>query len=165
MCEAILLALPWFRYRSETILTIPPSPYERTSIGWIAVRSARYVARVSFSPLQKSLSYFTKLKLIEFHSAIRDCRFPHICSKIKVYRIPFLALRDENVVRLLGICSQHPKLMVVEYMENGDLHHFLSHQSPPYIGGEDMLTTEQLVHMAQQVLNQQPSSKRFLKRK
>ena len=87
----------------------------------------------------QSLIVAPKLKFTEFHSA----------------------LRDENVVRLLGICSQHPKLMVVEYMENGDLHHFLSHQSPPYIGGEDMLTTEQLVHMAQQVLNQLSSSKRF----
>ena len=55
------------------------------------------------------------------------------------------ALKDENVVRLLGICTEHPKSMVVEYMENGDLNEFLQGCTP------DVLTVNQMIHMSQQI--------------
>ena len=40
-------------------------------------------------------------------------------------------LKDPNIVRVLGICSQEePLCMIVEYMKYGDLHQFL-HQHVP----------------------------------
>ena len=41
--------------------------------------------------------------------------------------VKFMApLRHQHVVRLLGVCSMvQPKFMVIEYMENGDLHQYL----------------------------------------
>ena len=55
-------------------------------------------------------------------------------------------LKDENVVRLLGVCHEHPKLMVLEYMENGDLNQFLRQNE-----ASETLGLDQLLHMAQQI--------------
>ena len=67
-------------------------------------------------------------------------------------------LKHENVVRLLGICNEQPKLMVVEYMENGDLHQFLRKRKPcemqnPRISqmAPDILLLDTLFYMAQQI--------------
>ena len=67
-------------------------------------------------------------------------------------------LKDENVVRLLGVCYEQPKLMVVEYMENGDLNQFLKERRPAEGTfsrtseiGPLMLVNDQLIHMAQQI--------------
>lgn len=66
-------------------------------------------------------------------------------------------LKDENVVRLLGVCHEQPKLMVVEYMENGDLNQFLRDRKPDLRNcrtsqiGPNTLILDQLLHMAQQV--------------
>ncbi|EEC16624.1 discoidin domain receptor, putative, partial [Ixodes scapularis] len=40
-------------------------------------------------------------------------------------------LRDPNIVHVLGVCTRdEPLTMIVEYMENGDLHQFLQHHLP-----------------------------------
>lgn len=40
-------------------------------------------------------------------------------------------LRDPNIVHVLGVCTHdEPLTMIVEYMENGDLHQFLQHHLP-----------------------------------
>ena len=63
-------------------------------------------------------------------------------------------LKHENVVRLLGVCHDHPKLMVVEYMENGDLNNFLRERDPStrnYSNSEDLLKFEHLIYMSHQI--------------
>ena len=66
-------------------------------------------------------------------------------------------LKDENVVRLLGVCHEQPKLMVVEYMENGDLQQFLRNRKPDLKNcrtsqiGPNVLILDQLLYMAQQI--------------
>ena len=63
-------------------------------------------------------------------------------------------LKHENVVRLLGICSQGDIFMIMEYMENGDLNQYLRRHdiapldSPP---GENQLRPSQLLFMALQI--------------
>lgn len=40
-------------------------------------------------------------------------------------------LRDPNIVHVLGTCTkEEPLCMIVEYMENGDLHQFLRNHVP-----------------------------------
>jgi hypothetical protein len=43
--------------------------------------------------------------------------------------VKFMApLKHPNVVQLIGVCSMvEPRFMVIEYMENGDLHQYLQH--------------------------------------
>ena len=50
-------------------------------------------------------------------------------------------LKHENVVRLLGVCHDEPKLMVVEYMENGDLNMFLQGHIP-YQGPQNVRVSQ-----------------------
>ena len=69
-------------------------------------------------------------------------------------------LKHQNVVRLLGVCHDDPKLMVVEYMENGDLNMFLRNHVP-YRGPQDVrvsqiapnvLLQDTLLHMSTQIV-------------
>ena len=67
-------------------------------------------------------------------------------------------LKHENVVRLLGVCNDQPKLMVVEYMENGDLNQFLRRRNPCNVQNvrvsqipDDVLLLDTLYYMAQQI--------------
>jgi len=40
-------------------------------------------------------------------------------------------LKDPNIVRVLGVCTQdEPLCMIVEYMKYGDLHQFLQQHVP-----------------------------------
>ena len=65
-------------------------------------------------------------------------------------------LKNDNVVRLLGICSSGNPFILMEYVENGDLHQYLKKfeiaplESPP---GENHLSPSTLLHMALQVSN------------
>ena len=65
-------------------------------------------------------------------------------------------LKNDNVVRLLGICLSGNPFILMEYMENGDLHQYLKKfeiaplESPP---GENHLSPSTLLHMALQVAN------------
>ena len=74
-------------------------------------------------------------------------------------------LKHENVVRLLGVCNydasslSSDKLMVVEYMENGDLNQYLRDRHP-YESidnvrisqvSPDALLPDQLLHIAEQI--------------
>lgn len=68
-------------------------------------------------------------------------------------------LTNENVVRLLGICNERsPLLMVVEYMENGDLNQFLNKRKPCDMQNfrasqmaPDILSMDTLIHMSSQI--------------
>ncbi|XP_047134666.1 discoidin domain-containing receptor 2 isoform X1 [Hydra vulgaris] len=73
-------------------------------------------------------------------------------------------LKHENVVRLLGICNydtssaSSDKLMVVEYMENGDLNQYLRERHPVSADSvrisqisPDSLLPDQLLHIAEQI--------------
>ena len=65
-------------------------------------------------------------------------------------------LKNDNVVRLLGICPSGNPFILMEYMENGDLHQYLKKfeiaplESPP---GENQLSPSTLLYMALQVSN------------
>ncbi|XP_057317296.1 discoidin domain-containing receptor 2-like isoform X2 [Hydractinia symbiolongicarpus] len=67
-------------------------------------------------------------------------------------------LQHENVVRLLGVCKEPPVLMVVEYMENGDLNQFLRDRKPAQTDNvrisqvaSNVLLLDTLLHMIQQI--------------
>ena len=51
-------------------------------------------------------------------------------------------LRDDNIVRLLAISKDNPPFIVMEYMENGDLHQFLQDYEPAT--SDDLLEPNQL---------------------
>ena len=51
-------------------------------------------------------------------------------------------LKDDNIVRLLAISKDDPPFIVMEYMENGDLHQFLQDYEPSY--SDDILQANQL---------------------
>ena len=51
-------------------------------------------------------------------------------------------LKDDNIVRLLAVSKDDPPFIVMEYMENGDLHQFLQDYEPSY--SDDILQANQL---------------------
>ena len=51
-------------------------------------------------------------------------------------------LKDDNIVRLLAVSKDDPPFIVMEYMENGDLHQFLQEYEPSY--SDDILQVNQL---------------------
>ena len=51
-------------------------------------------------------------------------------------------LKDDNIVRLLAVSKDDPPFIVMEYMENGDLHQFLQEYEPSY--SDDILQANQL---------------------
>ena len=63
-------------------------------------------------------------------------------------------LNNDNVVRLLGICSSSDPFIIMEYMENGDLNQYLRKfeivplEAPP---GENQLPPSTLLYMALQI--------------
>lgn len=69
--------------------------------------------------------------------------------------IQFMArLRDENIVRLIAVCYNEPKFLVLEYMENGDMFQFLNQHdiaTPEPNLGMKQLEVSTLVHMAVQI--------------
>lgn len=70
--------------------------------------------------------------------------------------VKFMApLRHEHVVRLLGVCSMaEPRFMVIEYMENGDLHQYLQQfqlDEQSLIEGQELISYGVLVSMAADV--------------
>ena len=58
-------------------------------------------------------------------------------------------LRDENVVRLLAICSSGDPFIVMEYMENGDLNQYL--QNREFGSNKDQLPASILLYMCLQI--------------
>lgn len=66
-------------------------------------------------------------------------------------------LTHENVVRLLGVCTEAPLLMVVEYMQNGDLNQFLKQHFPVISSSEissydaNVLHPDALLYMIEQI--------------
>ena len=63
-------------------------------------------------------------------------------------------LKDENVVRLLGICAVGSPFIVMEYMENGDLNQYLRKHDiapPEEPAGEHQIPAAILLYMAVQI--------------
>ena len=62
-------------------------------------------------------------------------------------------LLDDNIVRLLAVCNEEPKFIVIEYMENGDLFQFLNrHELSTSITNElNQLSVPVLLYMALQI--------------
>ena len=63
-------------------------------------------------------------------------------------------LSDDNIVRLLAVCSEEPKFIVIEYMENGDLFQFLNaHELATSIATmqPNQLHASMLLYMAVQI--------------
>ena len=64
-------------------------------------------------------------------------------------------LKDDNVVRLLGICTTGTPFIMMEYMENGDLNNYLQQfgfttkiENPPT---ENKIRLDALVYMSYQI--------------
>lgn len=51
-------------------------------------------------------------------------------------------LKDDNIVKLLAVSKDDPPFIVMEYMENGDLHQFLQDYEP--VTSDDVLEANQL---------------------
>ena len=63
-------------------------------------------------------------------------------------------LKDDNIVRLLAVSKDDPPFIVMEYMENGDLHQFLEDYEPSYsdnILQANQLPVSILLYMAVQI--------------
>ena len=63
-------------------------------------------------------------------------------------------LKDENIVKLLAVCTGSTPFIVMEYMENGDLHQFLSEHEPAVSDSElesNQLPASLLLYMAIQI--------------
>ena len=63
-------------------------------------------------------------------------------------------LKDDNIVRLLAVCQEEPPFIVMEYMENGDLHQFLQDFEPSTTENDlqpNQLPVSILLYMAVQV--------------
>ena len=79
-------------------------------------------------------------------------------------------LKHDNVVRLLGVCTEGESFIMMEYMENGDLNQFLQKQKvmPDTIGGlkENEVTPIILLYMGVQIASGMHylSSRRFVHR-
>ena len=79
-------------------------------------------------------------------------------------------LKHDNVVRLLGVCTEGESFIMMEYMENGDLNQFLQKQKvmPDTISGlkENEVTPIILLYMGVQIANGMHylSSRRFVHR-
>jgi hypothetical protein len=70
--------------------------------------------------------------------------------------INFMAnLRHENVVRILGVCLSSDAFIMMEYMENGDLNHYLKMQEFTGIEIDDLpenkITVPILIYMCMQI--------------
>ena len=60
-------------------------------------------------------------------------------------------LNDNNVVRLLGICSYDNAFIVMEYMENGDLNQYLHKHAEDASNGGTRLSPSVLLYMSMQI--------------
>jgi len=65
--------------------------------------------------------------------AIKVLKTSSLVDKVAFEKeIKFMSrLRNENVVRLLGVCSKGTPFIMMEYMENGDLHTYLQKHCHP----------------------------------
>ena len=93
---------------------------------------------------------------------ISSCTVPYICRSL-TFREEFVrevrllsVLEDRNISRVLGMCStEDPYLVVMEYMEHGDLNQFLRRHLPegtnPLPPGISTLSLGTLIHLASQV--------------
>ena len=73
----------------------------------------------------------------------------------KEYRFMF-KLNHPNVIRMLGICTEKPPFIMMEYMENGDLNEILKHQYSSIVEsdvmpGDGEITVKTLIHICTQV--------------
>ena len=64
-------------------------------------------------------------------------------------------LKDDNVIRLLGICTTGTPFIMMEYMENGDLNQYLQRfellLDPDEAPSENQITPVTLIYMAYQI--------------
>ena len=60
-------------------------------------------------------------------------------------------LNDNNVVRLLGICSYGNAFIIMEYMENGDLNQYLHKHADDASNGGTRLSPSVLLYMSMQI--------------
>ena len=79
-------------------------------------------------------------------------------------------LKDDNVVRLLGICTTGTPFIMMEYMENGDLNHYLQKFEFAYnrdnLPKENEITLNALIYMSFQIASgmEYLSSHKFIHR-
>ena len=66
-------------------------------------------------------------------------------------------LKDDNVIRLLGICTTGTPFIMMQYMENGDLNNYLQKFEFTYetekLPGENEITLNALVYISFQIAN------------
>ena len=64
-------------------------------------------------------------------------------------------LNHKNIVRMLGVCSNEPAFIMMEYMEEGDLNQFLQHYSEIVssspVSSKTQISTSTLIYMATQI--------------
>ena len=104
--------------------------------------------RLSESDDDKSKSTVVAVKKLKSHA-------PNATKKAFEKEVNFMSrLTDRNIIRILGVCYEDTPLIMMEYMEKGDLNQYLQKfetlsttDSEP----QGQITTSTLVHMATQI--------------
>ena len=104
--------------------------------------------RLSESDDDKSKSTVVAVKKLKSHA-------PNATKEAFEKEVNFMSrLTDRNIIRILGVCYENTPLIMMEYMEKGDLNQYLQKfetlsttDSEP----QGQITTSTLVHMATQI--------------
>ena len=105
--------------------------------------------RVSESDDDKGKSMLVAVKKLK-------SRAPNATKEAFEKEVNFMSrLNDRNIIRILGVCHEETPFIMMEYMENGDLNHFLKEFSVVIPNGnpqvKDEIATNTLLYMATQI--------------